>query len=377
MHILKVPSEYPTKDHKLGGIFVKEQTAELKKKIEVGIIHIYQFSIYNIFKVKLLDLMIYSKRKKFYRFSIPRIPKLKIINFYTHYLFFKIFFISYVKNHGKPDIIHAHFSEFTSYTLYKIKKKYGIPYVITEHSTDFIDKRFEKSYNSYSYKIVKKGFANAERVICVSNFLKLAIVKIFKIKNTIVIPNFTKKINYISKKKYDFIFVGDLIERKNPFLLLHTYKKYFDDKKLLIIGNGELKKDIIKFKKKNNLKNLYILSNLERRLVLKKISESKTLILTSSFETFGVVLIEAISLGLNVISTDSGGPKDIVNKTTGTLIKPKINELMKAINKIQSNSFNRNKIINFYNLNFSSAIILKKIIKIYEQIKKDAYTKFL
>lgn len=371
MHILKVPSEYPTSDHKLGGIFVKEQITELKKKIKIGIIHIYQFSIHNIFKIKFLDLMIYSKRKKFYRLFIPRIPKLKIINFYLHYLFFKFVFISYIKNHGKPDIIHAHFSEFTSYTLFKIKQIYGIPYVITEHSTDFIDKRFEKNYNSYSYKIVKKGFTNAEKVICVSNFLKSAIIKIFKIKNAIVIPNFSKKINYISKKKYDFIFVGDLIERKNPFLLLHAYNKYFFEKKLLIIGDGELKKDVIKFKKKNHLTNLLIVSNLKRRSVLKKISESKTLILTSSFETFGVVLIEAISLGLNVISTDSGGPRDIVNKTTGRLIKPKINALSEAINEIQSKGFNRNKIINYYNLNFASNVVLKKIIKVYEEIKKN------
>ena len=113
------------------------------------------------------------------------------------------------------------------------------------------------------------------------------------------------------------------------------------------------------------------MSNLKRRSVLKKISESKTLILTSSFETFGVVLIEAISLGLNVISTDSGGPRDIVNKTTGRLIKPKINALSEAINEIQSKGFNRNKIINYYNLNFASNVVLKKIIKVYEEIKKN------
>ena len=38
MHILILPSEYPTEDHKLGGIFVKEQISYLKKNHKIGVI---------------------------------------------------------------------------------------------------------------------------------------------------------------------------------------------------------------------------------------------------------------------------------------------------------------------------------------------------
>ena len=45
MHILLVPSEYPTQDHKLGGIFIEEQKNYLKKYNKIGVLYIYLFSI--------------------------------------------------------------------------------------------------------------------------------------------------------------------------------------------------------------------------------------------------------------------------------------------------------------------------------------------
>ena len=49
MHILIVPSEYPTNDHKLGGIFTKEQENYLKKYHKLGVIYVYLFSVKKLF----------------------------------------------------------------------------------------------------------------------------------------------------------------------------------------------------------------------------------------------------------------------------------------------------------------------------------------
>ena len=81
--------------------------------------------------------------KKKYIFYFPRLPFFKLINYQVHYLFFLFAFKKYIKIHGIPDLLYVHFTEFSIITAYKLKK-YNIPYILTEHSTDFLDGKHEK-----------------------------------------------------------------------------------------------------------------------------------------------------------------------------------------------------------------------------------------
>jgi glycosyltransferase involved in cell wall biosynthesis len=47
--------------------------------------------------------------------------------------------------------------------------------------------------------------------------------------------------------------------------------------------------------------------------------------MASDFETFGVVLIEALAMGRPVIATDCGGPREIVNESNGMLVPARDN----------------------------------------------------
>ena len=119
MHILIVPSEYPTSDHRLGGIFTQEQAKYLSKSNKVGVIYIYLFSIKKIFSrlfFKIFSLEKIKKNKIYFYF--PRIPFFKLINYYTHYFFFLRVFKKYIHENGKPNLIHVHFSEFAAYSAY-------------------------------------------------------------------------------------------------------------------------------------------------------------------------------------------------------------------------------------------------------------------
>ena len=67
--------------------------------------------------------------------------------------------------------------------------------------------------------------------------------------------------------------------------------------------------------------------------LLKKYQEADVFILNSIQETFGCVIIEALSCGVPVISTRCGGPEYIITPETGILID--INDKKQLINAIQ------------------------------------------
>ena len=70
MHVLLVPSEYPTHDHKLGGIFTQEQEKYLSKNHKLGVIYIYLFSLKKIFSTLFFKIFSSEKIKKIKCFYI-------------------------------------------------------------------------------------------------------------------------------------------------------------------------------------------------------------------------------------------------------------------------------------------------------------------
>ena len=60
--------------------------------------------------------------------------------------------------------------------------------------------------------------------------------------------------------------------------------------------------------------------NLSRQEVLKQLDLADAFVFPSHYETFGVVLIEALSRGLPVVSTRSGGPDENVSPENGFLV---------------------------------------------------------
>ncbi|PQP32811.1 glycosyltransferase family 4 protein, partial [Desulfobacteraceae bacterium SEEP-SAG10] len=63
------------------------------------------------------------------------------------------------------------------------------------------------------------------------------------------------------------------------------------------------------------------LGKLDRTQVLKEMNQCQAFVLSSEFETFGVVVIEALSQGKPVIATRCGGPEEILHAGNGILVQ--------------------------------------------------------
>ena len=82
---------------------------------------------------------------------------------------------------------------------------------------------------------------------------------------------------------------------------------------------------------------------MSRELVLKEMQNCSFFVLTSNYETFGIVIIEALSCGKPVVSTKCVGPEEIINDTNGLLVeKENVKSLSKGLVYMYKNINNYN-----------------------------------
>ena len=186
-----------------------------------------------------------------------------------------------------------------------------------------------------------------------------------------------KRKKSLLKKKYKFfnkhiiLNVGKFIKRKNPFDFLKLAEINKKNKNLLflMIGDGNLKKDCSEYLKKNKIKNLKIIGFVNQNQLRDFYKMSSVLIQTSSYETWGLTINEALASGIPVICTkDCGAYYDLIkNKKTGksyetgniNQLNNKLNLLLKENSKIKKADIN--KVISKHSIENTSRSVIKII----------------
>lgn len=145
----------------------------------------------------------------------------------------------------------------------------------------------------------------------------------------------------------NIITVGRLYPQKNHKLLIHAFslisKKYPDDK-LIIFGDGSLKRELKEYAKKLGVEERVIfpgaISNVNVEL-----SKAKVFVLSSDYEGLPNALMEAMACGTAVVSTDcpSGGPKYLLKNPNAGILVPCNNasEMAEAISTMMSEEKNK------------------------------------
>ena len=135
-------------------------------------------------------------------------------------------------------------------------------------------------------------------------------------ENSIEVTNKNKKFSYSKKKYFNIIFVGQLIKRKDPFVLLRACKELKFKVNITIVGEGYLKEGLKVFVRKNNFDNIKIkfLGTVENQKLMQIIMKNDVLVLPSRFDGFGFVISEAIKYGTYVIVSSQVGAKDLLQK---------------------------------------------------------------
>lgn len=141
-----------------------------------------------------------------------------------------------------------------------------------------------------------------------------------------------------SDNKCDIIFVGRLIKEKNVDILLKAVglvKNNFKDITCHIIGNGPERRRLVELIVKCGLLgNVRFFDFMEHDEVIARIKSSKMLVLPSSREGFGIVVMEAFACGIPVITVkeERNAASELVNEETGFVVDLDMRELSHAIN---------------------------------------------
>lgn len=162
---------------------------------------------------------------------------------------------------------------------------------------------------------VKKDLNNLMNIrtkhLSIPNPIDITKVKELENSNQGITKQIDENVNYI-------ISVGRLIPlKRNKDLLLafsHIHEQ-LDNTKLLLLGDGELKEDLIQYTKELNIvDNVIILGNVDNPFYYLK--RSKLFVMTSELEGFPNVLIEAMACGIPVISSNcKSGPAEILKNS--------------------------------------------------------------
>lgn len=179
-------------------------------------------------------------------------------------------------------------------------------------------------------------------------FFNLSAVKIY---NPIIKErgNNNFKNNFFQKKTINLINIGRLVKQKNQSEIIEALSttKCRDKFRLLIIGQGPEKKNLIDLIKRKKLKKLIKISNDQKNKNF-YLEKSNIFILSSLYEGFPNVLLEAAIKRKYIISSDCPtGPKEIIKyyKYGELYKKNSIYQLRKIFEKISISKkiFSKNK----------------------------------
>jgi glycosyltransferase involved in cell wall biosynthesis len=279
-----------------------------------------------------------------------------------------------LKKLGKPDVIHAHFTNL-GYAALTLKNKINVPLVITEHSSLII----KPIIDDQLFNTAKEAYMHADAVIAVSPSLVNVIKNKFNI-NALYVPNIvdTSVFSYSVKdesKTFNFVSTGNLrIIKRMDLTVKAFYSAFHDDSSvtLTIFGEGAERPKIEALIKEFNIESRVVLmGTCSREVISEKLKNSDCFVLASRAETFGVAYVEALATGVPVIATKCGGPETFVNKDNGLLIPVDgLDELVIAMKYMYQNIkiFDKEKISDQIKSKFSPEQISKKLVEVYEKV---------
>ena len=367
MHILLLPAWYPTETDDVGGSFFREQGQALAR-------YGHRVSVFARHKA---DVRRYEVKKtgegSFTEYHIRYRPLRLPVNF-LYVVRIMVRLMRTELRHDRPDIIHVHSVAAVRYAR-ALKLLYGIPYVVTEHSS-----RVKRSMGPREIRSLRQDYDSAAAVIAVSEGLKEH-MKVLTSREIRVIPNMVDP-RFLDfplcappPGRFRFVFVGGVTEAKGVPELIEAFSLVHEkdgDTELVLCGDGEARESVLSDVASRGLADcVFLRGQVSRERCAEEIRSAHALVLPSHTETFGVVCAEALGCGRPIITTKTDAWQTLVTPETGLAVEiGDVRALADAMEQIRSRRdlYDPEIIRGYCRDRFSPEAVCRRLTGLYENV---------
>ena len=406
MRVFILPSWCPTQDQPLSGTFFVEQAeaiARLRPNWEIAfcsfdlsssrvpwkINRIPRFLKDCFLKPRLNLTLTNSGLKKYEVWSayFPRLGRVHKWEANTAVLAEQVrpALAHFIKNFGKPDLIHARAVYPGGAAAVKLGQEFEIPVGITEHIGPFPGKQLSTedgspfSFISHAYRDAAKHSADGTKLAKRLEELGLS-------SEVDIIPNFLKD-DFGSKQTrpdkrndlFTFLSIGGPSYAKGTDILLKAFSTLKIPSQLMIVGESSEALIFHKLADELGVKSrVFWLGAVAREELPIHLEACDAFVLPSRGENFGVVFIEALAYGKPLIATRCGGPEDIIHEGNGLLVQVNDTEnLSKAMDFMLENASNYDpdELRKDFLLRFSASAVVDQIDAWYQAVCSNQQSK--
>lgn len=231
-------------------------------------------------------------------------------------------------DHAPFGLLHLHSFPLFGVPAFMLKQLRGVPYVVTFHGSDVLDEHLMDVH----LELVRGLLQGAAAVTCVSQHLADALHrKLPDLTSAQVIHNFLRwefrRESPIGPRPPDrFLHVSSMRDVKRPELMLRAFEwvrarrpgarlrivttRHGRERAAALLERFPYREDVTVLEGEEN-----------PALLAREYRESSALLLTSRFESFGLVILEALAHGVPVVAPAVGGIPEVLGQQWPLLVR--------------------------------------------------------
>jgi glycosyltransferase involved in cell wall biosynthesis len=223
------------------------------------------------------------------------------------------------------DIVHCHFPVPSGPLAYLLRRRRGLPYIVTCHGHDVpgSDLGRLKRVHYFTAPVIRPVLRHAAAVTCPSNWLRQVVLANVGRYDIHVIPYAIDSAKFQPRPKRKFVLMaGRLVRDKNFHCVLRALEGVESDFEVHVAGDGPMRPALEELARKVPMKVTFH-GWLDRKdPKLRGLFEEAMIVCQASeIENASVVLLEAMLCGAAVVAGNDGGSPELV-ADCGALVTP-------------------------------------------------------